>query len=45
MKFIKGILLGTVLSAGVAIAYSESSMSRRKIMKKGRKIAKRIGIM
>lgn len=45
MKFVKGIILGTVLSAGVALVYSESSMNKRKIMKKGRKIAKKIGIM
>ena len=45
MKFVKGILIGTIISAGVAFAYSESSMNKRKIMKKGRKIAKKIGIM
>ncbi len=45
MKFVKGILIGTVISAGVALMYSESSMSKRKIMKKGRKIAKKIGMM
>ncbi len=45
MKFVKGIILGTVLSAGVAMIYSESSLNKRKIMRKGRKIAKKIGIM
>lgn len=45
MKFVKGILIGTVISAGVALMYSEGSMSKRKVMKKGRKIAKKIGIM
>ena len=45
MKFVKGILIGTVISAGVALMYSESSMNKRKVMKKGRKIAKKIGIM
>ena len=45
MKFLKGIIVGTIVSAGVAMVYSESSMSKRKIMKKGRKIAKKMGIM
>lgn len=45
MKFVKGIILGTVLSAGVAMIYSESSLNKRKIMRKGRKIAKKMGIM
>lgn len=45
MKFVKGILIGTVISAGVALMYSESSMNKRKIMKKGRKLAKKIGVM
>lgn len=45
MKFVKGLILGTVLSAGVAIAYTESSMNKRKIMKKGRKLAKKIGVI
>lgn len=45
MKFVKGIILGTIVSAGVALACSETSMNKRRIMKKGRKIAKKIGIM
>lgn len=45
MKFVKGIILGTIVSAGVAFVYSESSMNKNKLMRKGRKIAKKIGIM
>lgn len=45
MKLIKGILLGTAISAGIAFACSGSSMSKRTIMRKGRKIAKKMGIM
>ena len=41
MKFVKGIILGTVVSAGVAIA----SMNRNKILRKGRKIAKKMHII
>ncbi len=45
MKFVKGMILGTIVSAGVAMMYVDSTMNRRKIMKKGRKLAKKIGIM
>ncbi len=45
MKFLKGIIVGTIVSAGVAMMYSETSMNKRKIMKQGRKIAKKMGIM
>ena len=45
MKFVKGVILGTIVSAGVAMMYAESSLNKRKIMKKGRKLAKKMGIM
>lgn len=45
MKFVKGVIVGTIVSAGVAMMYVDGQMSKRKIMKKGRKIAKKIGIM
>lgn len=44
MKFVKGIILGTIVSAGVALI-ADSTMNKRKIMKKGRKLAKKMGIM
>lgn len=44
MKFIKGLLIGTIVSAGVAFVYSESSMNRRKIMRAGRKFAKKMNL-
>lgn len=45
MKFVKGVMLGTIVSAGIAIMYTESSLNKRKIMKKGRKLVKKMGIM
>ena len=43
MKFVKGIILGTAITAGVALMYNEGMMNKKKIMKKGRQLAKKIG--
>jgi len=43
MKFIKGMVIGTMLAAGMAIMYNDGMMNRKRIMRKGKKIAKKIG--
>lgn len=47
MKFVKGMMLGTLISAGVLMMYVEGNemMNKKKIMKKGKQIAKKMGIM
>lgn len=45
MKFVKGLVLGTIISAGVALVYTDTMGNKRKIMRKGRQIAKKMGIM
>lgn len=47
MKFIKGMVMGTIISAGAMMMYTESNgmMNKRKMMKKGKQIAKKMGIM
>lgn len=46
MKFVKGMLIGTMVSAGIAMAYMESTnKTKRNIMKKGKQVAKKMGIM
>ncbi len=46
MKFIKGMLIGGLISAGVAMACSESMQpNRRKMVKMGRQFARKMGIM
>lgn len=44
MKFMKGVLIGTAIAAGVTFMYSEGMMNKRKIMKTGRKLAKKMGM-
>lgn len=46
MKFVKGMMIGTLISAGVLMMYAENSnMNKKKMMKKGKQIAKKMGIM
>lgn len=45
MKFVKGIMIGTLVSAGVVWMYNETSnKDKKKIMKKGRRFLKEMGI-
>ena len=46
MKFVKGMLIGGIVTAGVAMMYSEAmGDNKRKMMKKGKKFAKKVGIL
>ena len=46
MNFIKGIMMGSLISASAIWIYAEKTgMNKNKMMKNGKKIAKKIGIM
>ena len=46
MKFIKGIIVGTAISAGAWMLYSEATKTgRNKMMKTGKKFMKNMGMM
>ena len=47
MKFIKGMVMGTLISAGAMMMYTDNygMMNKRRITKKGKQIAKKMGIM
>lgn len=46
MKFVKGMVMGTLLSAGVVMLYSERNMMKKnKMMKKGKQFIKKMGII
>ena len=46
MKFVKGMVIGAVASASIAMMYIESNnKTKRNLMKKGKQMAKKIGIM
>ncbi len=45
MKFVKGVMIGTLVSAGVVWMYNETTTKdKKKLMKKGRKFLKELGI-
>ncbi len=46
MKFFKGVIVGTMFTVGTAMLYKESLVNMgNKFIKKGRRIAKKIGVM
>ena len=45
MKFIKGVIVGTCISAGAFMWYAETTKSGKKMMKQGKKIIKNMGMM
>ena len=46
MKFVKGMLVGGIVTAGIAMMYAETmGESKRKMMRKGKQLAKRMGMM
>lgn len=44
MKFLKGIVTGMVITCGAYMAYAECNSSSNKMLKKGKKIMKKLGI-
>lgn len=46
MKFVKGVMIGGLLTTGLVMLYTETGMMNKKNrMKKGKQIAKKMGIM
>lgn len=46
MKFVKGIVIGGLITTGLVMMYSETGMmNKKKMMKKGKQFARKMGIM
>ena len=47
MKFIKGMVIGGLITTGIVMMYAEATgmMNKKKMMKIGRQIAKKAGIL
>ena len=43
MKFVKGMILGTAIAAGIAIMYNDGMMNKKRMMRKGKELAKKMG--
>ena len=45
MKFLKGVMIGTMMTAGAMMMYSDTiDNSKKKILKKGKIIMKKMGL-
>lgn len=44
MNFVKGIIVGTMVSAGIMMMYTDG-INKKNLMKKGKQMAKKMGIM
>lgn len=45
MKFVKGLLVGGLITTGVVMMFTDNNTNTQKITKKGKKWAKKMGIM
>lgn len=46
MKFIKGMIMGGIVSAGALIMYNEmSGKSKKQMIKKGKQFARKMGML
>ncbi len=46
MKFVKGMVIGGIVTAGIAMMYAETmDQSKKRMMKKGKQFARRMGIV
>lgn len=46
MKFVKGVMIGGLITTGLIMMYSESDMlNKKKLMKKGKQYVKKMGIL
>ena len=46
MKFTKGLLVGGLITTGLIMMYNDTNiMNKNKMMKKGKKFAKKVGIL
>ena len=47
MKFIKGMLIGGLITTGIVVMYAESTgmMNKKKMMKKGKQFARKMGLV
>lgn len=45
MKFTKGLIVGGLITTGMIMMYKDTDIINRKMMKKGKKIAKKMGIL
>ncbi len=45
MKFVKGIMLGSLVTTGIMMMWNDNEMTTKKLTKKGKRFIRKIGIL
>ena len=45
MKFVKGLVIGGLITTGVLMMWSDDNVCSKKMIKKGKRWAKKMGVM
>lgn len=45
MKFVKGLVIGGLITTGILMMWSDDNMTTKKMTKKGKRWAKKMGMM
>ena len=45
MKFTKGLIVGGMITAGILMMCADNNINTKKIMKKGKQLVRKMGIM
>jgi len=45
MKFTKGMIIGSMITVGIMMMYTDGNMDTKKMMKKGKQLMRKMGIM
>lgn len=45
MKFVKGLVIGGLITTGILMMWSDDNMNSKKMAKKGKRWAKKMGMM
>ena len=43
MRFVRGVIIGTTIGAGLAMMYTEGIVNKKNLMKKGKQMVKKMG--
>ena len=43
MRFVRGMIIGATVGAGIAMMYTEGMINKKTLMKKGKLMAKKMG--
>lgn len=45
MKFVKGLVVGGLITTGVMMMWNDNNVTTKKLTKKGKRLAKKMGVL